>query len=93
MNYIFDVKIFWTETKGSRQKEQDIFQKGVDNKEKKRSVFLKILHEKQIYKKNCSKKREKQKFFKNETEESKIFFVIFPKTERQFFKRPKKEEW
>ena len=38
-NELFLGEFFWTETKGSRQKKQDLFQKRVDNKEKWRSVF------------------------------------------------------
>ena len=90
--FIFDVKFFWTETKGSRQNKQDIFSKKKRLTTKRNSeVFFEDLAWKTNFQEKLFKKREKQWVFKNETGESKIFFAIFPKTERQFFKRPQKK--
>ena len=86
------MKFFWTETKGSRQNKQDIFHKRCWQQRETAKCFLKILHEKQIFKKNCSKKkREKNKEFLKMKQENQRYFCNFPKTERQFFKRPKKK--
>ena len=84
---------FWIETKRSRQKQQDIFKKGWQQRKIAR-CFLKILHEKQTYKKFCSKKEEKHgvSFLKKRNTRIKDIFVIFPKTKRHFFET-EKEDW
>ena len=89
--FIFDVKFFWTETKGSRQNKHDIFQKKGWQQRETAKCFLMILNEKQIVKKNCSKKERKNKEFLKMKQENQRYFCNFPKTERQFFKRPKKK--
>ena len=89
--FFFEVIFFWTETKGLRQKKQDIYQKR-DWKQRKIAKCFWISCMKEQIQKQKLMKLKKNKSLKNDKKSiNDIFWNFCPKTKRQFiFRDPKR---
>ena len=82
----------WTETKESRQKKQDIFQKSVDNKENIEVFFEDLAWKTNVQEKLITKRRKTRSLKKKKQKNQRYFIVILPKLNDNF-SETQKEDW
>ena len=82
---------FWTETKGSRQKKQDIFKEKVDNKENSDMFFEVLSWKTNLQEKLITKRRKIKSFFQRKRRIKDIFCTFAKKKNDNFWRDPKKK--